>query len=816
MKELRFEFDNRTNAADMHDDLEILYVLSGHVDVVIEGQSVLLRQDDYLVINPYEFAEVHQRPGSHILSAFISGEAIRLSGIGDVRCCSAVQTEQADYHALVRNRLAVIFNDYLKSEDDRRLYIMSGTINLLAILKQQFEISSLNDEKGSISHERVRKCIQYVGSHYMDDLTLDSVARSNFISSGHLSRKFKQVTGQHFSDYLRGVRLSRVAYYLRFSDDSVTDISEMCGFSNVNTMISNFKDRYGVTPGAYRKSHAVNERSEDNISNIDAVYFVNLLNHAHDIDQISVLTRPEKEPVDVVADIRKSIGSLDLQHNYSMTFGYAKTWFSPGIPESIERSVKDIGFNYVFTQGIFDDGMSVYHENVNGEAVCDFTYLDIVLDHIISLGTFPWLELGRTPGKLLYETRESFFGGFVQLPDHMDGWNTLVKAFAKHVVDRYGIDHVRQWRFSVFPPLYIHYGVFTLERYLEYYRATWSALKDILPDAKIISGAFDVGLMHLEGNREFRAFLEFCKEKNCLPDELGFQSFSIDYSSAAKEDIEIRIRRDISNVYEEPATPNSDPDILRHDIELINNALNEEDLGTLPFCFVYWNSTIWDNDLGNDTCYKSAYITKNVLENAGRTTALNYSHSLFDQGRLCDNVFAGRHGAVTVGGVPKAAYYAMEMLSRMGDALIAMGEGYTITKSEDDQIQILLYNYCHYDPDTHLDRFLPREEQLTIDRYFGFRDHGAAGINIHLIGLEQAEYIRETWSINRIQGSSYDIWRRIGSPKELTDSQIRYLENASQPGYRYEILSRTDNGELLIPAVLDAHEVQLIILKKAM
>lgn len=810
-----FRFDHLPDTPYLQEELEILYVLSGRVSVNHAGSSYLLGQEDFTVFNPFELHEVQIQKGSHTLSAMIPPEFLRQCRVGDIRCCSSVQTEMKEYHALIRARLALIFRDYLESTEQRGLYIAGGVVNLLAILKQYFETGESGIKQGQNANERIREAVMYVGTHYYEELTLESVAKANYVSAGHLSRQFRKMLGISFSEYLNSLRVSAARRYLLRSKSTVAEISEQCGYGNVNSMISNFQKAYGMTPGAFRRQHTEIADSADEVLDTDPVHFVKLLNHVNDTENTGTMSMVEKEPVIIHADMHSTKGGLALAHNCSMTFGYAKKLFANGVMDTVRRSVDEIGFRYIFVQGIFDDGMGVYAESHDGSPEFDFTYLDMVTDFIVDTGAKPWLELSRTPKELIIDPKESFFGGYVQLPDRTEKWCELVKAFCEHVKDRYGERQIETWRISLFPPFYISYGVFTAEDYLRYHKSTIEILRQHLPGAAVVSGAFDVGLMRVDGNEYFKEFIKFCKAEDCMPDELGFQSFSIDYSRQPRTYVENRIRFDRSKLFEEPAPPFSDPDILHHDIELIEELLEETGAGKLPVCFVYWNSTIWDNDLGSDTCFKAAYVVKNVLENHGRVTALNYSHSFIDDGNTGGEVFAGRHGVISSGGVPKAAYNAFRMLSHLREKIVAQGNGYIITSSDNgEEIRIMIYHYCHYDLDVRLDKFIPRAEQLTIDRYFGFDDPGSINFRMYLSGLDSGEYRKETWFVNRTQGSSYDLWRKIGAPKELSLAQQDYISRMSDMGYKYEQLTVHDDGKCLMSAILEPHEIQLISLKK--
>ena len=168
---------------------------------------------------------------------------------------------------------------------------------------------------------------------------------------------------------------------------------------------------------------------------------------------------------------------------------------------------------------------------------------------------------------------------------------------------------------------------------------------------------------------------------------------------------------------------------------------------------------------------------------------------------------------VSYTGVPKAVFHAYSLLSRLGGTILSQGDGYMAVCSEDrERIQIILYHYCHYNFDVHLDQVLPREEQLTIDRYYAFEDSGIRSFQIDLIGLGEGVYHKETYIINRENGSSYDIWSRMGAPVVLSGKQKEYLESMSEPRYQYERVRITGGGEMLLSAALEPHEVRLICL----
>jgi AraC-like DNA-binding protein len=94
---------------------------------------------------------------------------------------------------------------------------------------------------------------KYIALNIESDITLEKLARHFYVSKYHLSRIFKTVTGFNFKDYLVLYRLNEAKKLLLSTDFSVTDISQMIGYKDVNHFIRIFCQRENVTPLQYRK-----------------------------------------------------------------------------------------------------------------------------------------------------------------------------------------------------------------------------------------------------------------------------------------------------------------------------------------------------------------------------------------------------------------------------------------------------------------------------------------------------------------------------------------------------------------------------------
>lgn len=111
----------------------------------------------------------------------------------------------------------------------------------------------------SPEHKRLSQTVRwqsvcdYLSEHWSDpQLSRNAAARVFNRHPNHFSRFFHQHTKQNFRVYLNEIRLERSLHFLRDLRYNVTDVANLCGFTDVQYFIRCFRQRYGITPGKYR------------------------------------------------------------------------------------------------------------------------------------------------------------------------------------------------------------------------------------------------------------------------------------------------------------------------------------------------------------------------------------------------------------------------------------------------------------------------------------------------------------------------------------------------------------------------------------
>lgn len=98
---------------------------------------------------------------------------------------------------------------------------------------------------------RLRRARDRMDREFAQPLDVAALARTAFMSSGHFSRRFRQVYGETPYAHLQTRRIERATALLRLGW-SVTDACFAVGYASLGSFSTRFTELVGETPSAYR------------------------------------------------------------------------------------------------------------------------------------------------------------------------------------------------------------------------------------------------------------------------------------------------------------------------------------------------------------------------------------------------------------------------------------------------------------------------------------------------------------------------------------------------------------------------------------
>lgn len=99
--------------------------------------------------------------------------------------------------------------------------------------------------------ERLEKMLNYLNMHFTEVISIQDLADQVHLSREVCCRLFKKMTGKTITGYLEEYRVNKSFSLVQSGQYSMTQITEMVGFSNPSRFASAFRKRFGCNPGEY-------------------------------------------------------------------------------------------------------------------------------------------------------------------------------------------------------------------------------------------------------------------------------------------------------------------------------------------------------------------------------------------------------------------------------------------------------------------------------------------------------------------------------------------------------------------------------------
>lgn len=806
------------SATHWHDYIEIIYILSGTLTLQINEHSYTLNQEDFFLINRYDRHEYITPQCDALifnlhLSAFHDPTLLAQSLRFD---CNSITAVNADDLIAIRKILAHVIKSSAETTASASFKVSSYAYALLYELSEHFTVIHEASSLGILKtfSDRMLDVLTYLNENYSTQLLQKEVAERFYITPPYFSKAFKETTGKGFKSYLTDLRLSQSIPDLSQSNWSIEFIANRNGFPSARTFSQVFKEKYGLTPHEYQKQLLLPPRSytvtkTDTPIPTDQMHHNNLASLAQYIENEDLPANPVKTGIkhqlielDPISYTKKG---RPLRHSFkTMTgIGKAKHILFSEHQQMLKTVQKDIGFRYIKFHGLFDDEMMVYSENNKGEPILNFTYIDMVLDFLLSVQLRPFIQFTFMPLPLSRSTSHKLFQdtSVISLPKNMDHWIFLVTGFLLHVEQRYGRTEIETWLFSLWnepDSPNTMFGFDKREDYFEFYKTTYHAVKSV--NQNFTFGAPSVMTTTIEDGTWITEYLDFCRMHHCVPEFLNYHFYPITTDNKLTSNLQ-----SASGV-----VLRKSEHAMKENIDLVLKNTKSYGWNIDTIYMSEWNFSISYRELLNDTAFKATYVVKNLLENYDRLESFNYwsQADLIEEVTMTDQMFHGGMGLFFYNGIKKPPYYALEFISRLGDVLLDHGDGYFITKKE-DSIQIILYNYQHI---SNLYASGELFDMTFLHRYAPFLAPISKKFTVPLWDLPKENYLITDKILNREFGSVFDQWINMGAFTLNEADDIQYLKSISLPKVQRTKL-QTKHGHMTLSRELAPHEVRYVEIK---
>lgn len=444
----------------------------------------------------------------------------------------------------------------------------------------------------------------------------------------------------------------------------------------------------------------------------------------------------------------------------------------------------EIGFRYLRMHGLLNDEMAVYDEDKNGNPQYNFQYVDSLYDALLKMHIRPFVELTFMPSKLAGGTTTVFWWkGNTSLPKDYGKWAGLMRALIAHWKERYGEAEITQWYYEVWnEPDIRGFWPHPLEDYFQLYKTTSEAIRAECAKCRIGGPATAVPYASEQ------AFEKWIIANPAPIDFIALHAYGVNQGFLDEDGSAGTII-------------NPDPDTvsgrMRHSREL----MNDSPLRNLQLHFTEWSSSYTPTDYMHDQYHQASFILDKVKRATPYVDSMSYwtFTDIFEENGPRFTPFHGGFGLLNLEGIKKPSFHAFKFLSRLGDSDVESDDAQSwVTTSKTGAVQALVWDYSPVVPPAgKTDQVFYKNALPTVAK---------GTLKLDLKGVKNGAYQLDIYQIGYKQNDPFSAYVEMGSPKQLTKSQVASLNALSSGAPVFSGKVTVSNGRFTREVPLRAND----------
>jgi len=464
----------------------------------------------------------------------------------------------------------------------------------------------------------------------------------------------------------------------------------------------------------------------------------------------------------ISADYQTVKGPKSEVYRYCVGAGRVAEGLRAEWQDQLRTCQEKIGFEYLRCHGVFSDDLGVYSEDVKGNPVYNWQYVDMVYDFLLSIHVRPFVEISFMPDALASKRVPIFWWkGNAALPKSWDKWDALVTAVTRHWTDRYGADEVKQWYFEIWNEPDGHYfftPVNEATRESEYFNLYNHTAKAV----KSVNAAYRVGGPAGSGSAWVKDLIPYCVGQNVPLDFITYHIYGLGGGPGGLDNTG-QVKLYLDTDLEKPAHG-----AHREDANIAQSALPH-----LPVHITEWSSAYSSYDPIHDSYFQAPYILEQ-LKHTETLSSMSYwtFTDIFEEAGPQKKPFRGGFGLINLQGIKKPAFFAYQFLNELGpEELKNADEKAWVCRDSKGGVQALFWDLT--DPRPNL--------QISDQDIFGniLVPSPKPPVKLHLTSLPPGPYHLAIHRIGYKENDAYSAYLKMGTPSQLTPSQVGQLKDTA-------------------------------------
>ncbi|ULT57871.1 helix-turn-helix domain-containing protein [Neobacillus drentensis] len=745
--------------------IEILLIIRGEIEVTVNQSSFQLAENDLLLINANDIRSIKGNKENVVLSLQVPLDLIEQHYPNIHECyfnCNSSKEGNGLYLLFdqIRQLMAKILIAYYQKQDGSEIEINGLIFQLVTLLIRNFKTTHLGSHQFTeMKDERIRELLAFIERNYRKPISLEEIAKQQYLSLYYLSRYFKQEVGVSFSQYVKNVRLKSAVHELLYTDHNILRISLNNGFPNVKAFNKAFKEMYQQTPTEYRSLHKVEPMDVEEMNHETEQY--TLLQSPNFLMEISKYISGNEKSTTLMEPAASAV-YVELPHEpifikekslKVLVIGQLEYALHEEVQADLKLIQEELGFDYIYFTNLFSDSfaMTTPLYQIGGQ----FYQMDALFTRFQQLGLVPFIR--------------------VEVEKEVERSSEYLKKldeFLQHSLSYFGGAFVGKWRFELVFSAWDETGK---SFYQDFYQTVkkWASAAKVglhVPFSlgKAIPGPADDFLKQISDRCDLVCF-------TCNPNE------EVDFT-------------DMDNLTFEGVK-----NYVKKACSRLKECLSPAGLEEIPIFLTDWN-TLYGNTMDlSGTFFRSALIFKEMLDAMKEITGLGFwidTHSLEKNNLDQDHIAMNGIALLYYYQIKRPAYFNFQLMKKIDLRILAEGEDFVMTKGESGY-QLVVYNPSYINPSYSVESFflqsITKEKKVVIS------------------GLPPGRYQIRKHILDQNNGEFYINWINLQHQDIYDQEVISFIKQGTRPDL--QIYEEKVEAELYLQSILTFNAFHLFEIK---
>lgn len=242
---------NYNFSGEKHSYWELTYVDKGELLTTIDGVSYHLKQGDLIFYAPMQFHT--QSTFEKISSSYLTINFKMNFNHADL-LCNKIFSLKRDSYFIVTRLIEELSNNNLYSDDLSLCYLKELIIQMLRLDNSHFHSKPTTHMQQTYENELLNDILLYIDNNIYEKISVSTLCDHFCISTSMLHSLFRKNMNNTAKNYINELKLSKSKELIRNSTHTLSEISEMLGFSSIHYFSKKFKSYFNISPTEYSKS----------------------------------------------------------------------------------------------------------------------------------------------------------------------------------------------------------------------------------------------------------------------------------------------------------------------------------------------------------------------------------------------------------------------------------------------------------------------------------------------------------------------------------------------------------------------------------